>query len=285
MNIAAVVTIYYPDEHVLHNMRSYTSKFSKTYLFDNTENVSFVKDNLSNDPSIAYFHDGNNNGIAKALNKAALMAIEEGYDWLLMMDQDSKFDAEGIGEYIKCVQEYGHFDEVAMFGVNDDENATNIAAHTEPLITDQLITSGTLLNLSLFRQIGPFDENLFIDAVDHDYAIRVLQKGFKMIQFRHIHLLHTIGKMEERASIKTFFLVKKLKQIHSPIRCYYMYRNALYLQHKYKNSEVAFIRALGKTVKATLWRNLFYGGNVAERIRYILLAGKDFRNNRMGKFG
>ncbi len=282
MKIASVVTLYHPDKSTLENIGSYLPKTGKTYVFDNTEKASFLKRQFDQYPALAYFHSGENEGIAKVLNKAARMAIAEGYDWLLMMDQDSKFEGNRFDEYIKSVEAYGQYDGVAMLGVNDDD-PEKIPAKAEPLITDQLITSGTLLNLSLFTQIGAFDENLFIDSVDHDYSIRVLQHGYKMIKFPHIHLSHSIGKLEKRSSIKTLFLIKKLKRIHPPVRCYYMYRNLLYLQQKYKNSNIAFIKSLVKIVEATLWRNIFYGTDTWQRIQYMLMARQHFRKNRMGK--
>lgn len=281
MKIASVVTLYHPDKSTHGNIGSYSPKTGNTYIFDNTEKSSFIKKQLGHHPAVAYFHSGENEGIAKVLNKAAQMAIAEGYDWLLMMDQDSKFEGNGFDEYIRAVEAYGLYHDVAMFGVNDD--AEKVTDQVKAIAADQLITSGTLLNLSLFTKIGDFDENLFIDSVDHDYSIRVLQHGYKMIKFPHIHLSHSIGKLEKRSSIKTLFLIKKLKRIHTPIRCYYMYRNLLYLQKKYKGSNIAFIRLLVKLMKATLWRNIFYGTNTLKRIQYMLMAREHFRKNRMGK--
>lgn len=281
MKIPSVVTLYHPDKSTQGNIGSYSPKTGKTYIFDNTEKSSFIKKQFEHHPTVAYFHSGENEGIAKVLNKAAQMAIGEGYDWLLMMDQDSKFEGNGFDEYIRAVEAYDKCHDVAMFGVNDD--AEKVTDQAKAIAADQLITSGTLLNLSLFTKIGDFDENLFIDSVDHDYSIRVLQHGYKMIKFPHIHLSHSIGKLEKRSSVKTLFLIKKLKRIHTPVRCYYMYRNLLYLQKKYKGSNTAFIRLLVKLMKATLWRNIFYGTNTLKRIQYILMARQHFRKNRMGK--
>lgn len=285
MKIATVVTLYHPDKNAPGNIGSYSPKTGKTYVFDNTEKASFLKKQFDGHPAVAYFHSGENEGIAKVLNKAAQMAIKDGYDWLLMMDQDSKFEGDRFDQYLNCVKAYGDNNDVAMFGVNDETDPEKIPNKAEPLVTDQLITSGTLLNLALFTEIGAFDENLFIDSVDHDYSIRVLQHGYKMIKFPHIHLSHSIGKLEKRASIKTLFLIKKLKRIHPPVRCYYMYRNLLYLQEKYKNSNITFIKSLVKIVEATLWRNIFYGTDTLKRIQYMLMARQHFRKNRMGKLG
>lgn len=64
--------------------------------------------------------------------------------------------------------------DVAMFGINYDQSKINLTTQCEAVFSEELITSATLLNLSLFKVIGLFDENLFIDAVDYDYTICTL---------------------------------------------------------------------------------------------------------------
>lgn len=98
-----------------------------------------------------------------------------------------------------------------MFGVNFEQDIQAGLLPCTPVFSTALITSGTLLNLSLFQKIGGFDENLFIDAVDHEYTIKSLLTGYKIIQFPCIQLTHQIGTLVKRASIKTLFLIKKIK--------------------------------------------------------------------------
>lgn len=284
MKIAAVVTLYHPGDETMENIATYLGNINKIYLFDNTEQGSSIKEKAAAFPNVFYFHNGKNEGIAKVLNTAALAAIDEGFDWLLMMDQDSKFMGTMLGDYLRSVTQYNDHKQIAMFGVNIAENTKITMTGAESYLTNQLITSGTLLNLGLFKKIGLFDENLFIDSVDHDYAIRVLQAGYKMVEFPGIHLSHKIGKVISRASIKTLYLVKRFKMLHSPLRCYYMYRNNLYLQEKHKNCAVRDMSEIDKATKATMQRNFFYGGNMWSMIYHIFMARRDFRKKRMGKF-
>ena len=283
MKIAAVVTLYHPGEETLANIASYYNYVNKIFVFDNTEEGSSLKDNLCLQSKISFHHDGQNEGIAKRLNAAAIMAINEGYDWLLMMDQDSAFSTLMIENYLECFKNYLPNNDVAMFGINYEQGEITPTSKCEALFSEELITSGTLLNLSLFKAIGLFDENLFIDAVDNEYTIRTLLAGYKIIQFRNIQLKHQIGSLLKRASIKTLFLIKKEKKVHSSLRCYYIYRNNLYIQHKYKNTNVEYLKKLDVMVSSTIMRALYYGRNLRELIYYISKAKKDFKNNRMGK--
>ncbi|MEP7144842.1 MAG: glycosyltransferase [Ferruginibacter sp.] len=283
MNIAAVVILYHPGVETVANIDTYCNQVEKVYVFDNTEQVSIIKEMLLLKPGLLYFHDGKNEGIAARLNTAAQMAVAQGYEWLLMMDQDSSFTPLMIDNYLSCFNQYKNSEPVVMFGVNFEQDFQPAIAGCNPVFTNELITSGTLLNLSKFKKIGLFDENLFIDGVDHEYAIRSLLAGYKMIQFPHIQLSHQLGTLVKRASIKTLFLVKKVKKLHAPLRCYYIYRNNLYLQKKYKNINLVDMQKLNKIAQSTITTNFFYGRNVLKLIHYLLLAKKDFRNNKMGK--
>ena len=171
-----------------------------------------------------------------------------------------------------------------MFGVNFEQDIQAGLLPCTPVFSTALITSGTLLNLSLFQKIGGFDENLFIDAVDHKYTIKSLFAGYKIIQFPCIQLTHQIGTLVKRASIKTLFLIKKTKKLHSPLRCYYVYRNNLYLQQKYKNTNVINMQKLDKISKSIINTTLYYGRNSFKLMQYIFQAKKDFKDNKMGTY-
>jgi rhamnosyltransferase len=149
---------------------------------------------------------------------------------------------------------------------------------------DLLITSGTLLNLKLFNEIGRFDEALFIDLVDFDYCIRAQLAGYRIIQFTDVTLVHKLGTTARRSSIKTLYLVKKQKRLYVPLRCYYMFRNMLYLKTKYRHINLPTLKKIEQGVKIILKNSFYYGRNNTTLARYLLLAYRHFRNNKMGKF-
>jgi rhamnosyltransferase len=170
-----------------------------------------------------------------------------------------------------------------MFGPEYSRENKMSTAHCEGRPIDKMITSGMLLNLLLVEAIGWFDEQLFIDLVDYDYCIRAQQKGYFIIQFSNIHLYHEVGKEVYRSSIKTLFLVKKKKDLHSPLRCYYMYRNMLYLEEKYKSVQIPLVKEIRGIVMGNLKACIYYGRNTWKIIKYMIRARKDFNNMKMGK--
>jgi rhamnosyltransferase len=281
--IAAVVILYNPIEAVLSNLKTYYPYVDKIYVYDNTEGPAQTFD-WAQFPKVEFHHNGQNKGIAEVLNQAVSKAIEEGYDWLLTMDQDSGFTQQSIENYWHSFSSFPHKEKVALFGPVFGEWDAGWQTNGNRQEVELLITSGALLNLALFDEIGRFDEALFIDLVDFDYCIRAQLAGYQIIQFTDVVLSHQLGTMALRSSIKTLFLVKKHKRLYLPLRCYYMYRNMLYLKAKYPNSNLSALKKVERGVKEILKNNFFYGRNNRTLVRYLLLAYKHFKDNKMGKF-
>ncbi|MCW3111183.1 MAG: dTDP-rhamnosyl transferase RfbF, partial [Segetibacter sp.] len=259
MKIAAVVILYHPVKDAISNIITYYDWVDKIFVFDNSETKSVIQDELLKLPKVTLFHDYQNGGIAKRLNTACRMALQEQYDWMLTMDQDTSFAADAISNYFNCFTQYEAKEKVAMFGTAFSRNNNQTINDCLSIKAEKLITSGSLLNLLLFTRIGEFDEQLFIDAVDYDYCFRAQIAGYAIIQFSNIYILHTVGNEVYRSSVKTLFLIKKKKEIHSPLRCYYMYRNMLYLDEKYKNQEKIYAKQIKGYVLSRIKVSLLYG--------------------------
>jgi rhamnosyltransferase len=283
MRIAAVLILYHPDESVISNIRTYYNDIEKIIVFDNTESEPLLKEEFLKLDKVEFQHDHKNEGIAKRLNEAAGKLIQEQYDWLLMMDQDSSFSEDAIKNYLRWIYKYENKDKVAIFGTRYSRMKKAAAEECKPTEIHELITSGSLLNLGGYKTIGAFDEALFIDSVDHDYCIRAKLKGFSLIEFSNIYILHEIGKQVYKSSIKTLFLLRKSKEIHSPLRCYYMYRNLLYLDLKHKPSCAAEMKMIRKVVINQIKACLFYGRDTWKIIKYLIAAYGDFKSSKMGK--
>lgn len=283
MKIAAVVILYHPVSDAILNIKSYYNYIDKIYVFDNTEKQSEIKDDLLKLSKVSFYQDYNNEGIAKRLNEACKIALMEQYDWLLTMDQDSRFSDDTISNYFECFMKYQGKEHVAMFGTNRSRELIISTNHCKPKEIQDLITSGSLMNLSLFKRIGDFDESLFIDLVDNEYCARAKLEGYSIILFSNIYLIHELGKEVVRSSIKSLFTIKKKKEVHSALRCYYMYRNLLYIENKYKNSNSIFTKKLRKDITARIRICLLYGRETGRIIKFLRIAKDDFRNNRMGK--
>src|SRR4051812_19218454 len=118
MKIAACVILYNPEESVIQNIQSYVNHVRKLYLIDNSGSIHVdVHKEFNSVPLINIIHSGINEGIAKRLNQACDLAIKDGFDYLVTMDQDSYFDEPSISEYFNCIETFKQ-QNVSMFGIN-----------------------------------------------------------------------------------------------------------------------------------------------------------------------
>jgi rhamnosyltransferase len=281
LNIAAVVILYHPDHNLPQRINTYLRYISKLYVFDNSESATLnFFDSAIDETKIIYKHDGENKGISIRLNEAASLAIEDKADWLLTMDQDSYFSGNSVPIYFECIKMYSAKDSVAMFGVQYiNEQVKN--DECTPKEVNHLITSGSIINLNLFKNIGPFDEALFIDKVDHEYCLRARLFRYKIIQFHNIYLHHSLGSIVYGRSVKNFKLTPRV--IHSPLRMYYILRNYLYLSSKYKGKFEDSFSELKKELFIRIKNNFFYGKHRIKLLTYLAKGYRDYKAGKMGK--
>lgn len=282
LQVVGFVTLYHPAKKVVEYLMRYSSFLDKVFMFDNTEDAEHSAW-FSKYPWIEYFSDGINEGIAKRLNQAGMLAIQQGYEWLLAMDQDSYFEREVLHWYFQCIERYPNRNDVAVFGTAWGRELLTSSTHCIAEPSTSIIISGSVVNLNIWTKVGGFDENLFIDFVDHEYAKRTELAGFSSIQFNNIYLRHELGQIVNRSSIKTLYLLKKEKIIHQPVRCYYMYRNMLYLQKKFGMADPAFVKKIRNITRSEINKALLYGSRPFEVLKYVRLAKKDFQDKRMGQ--
>ena len=280
MKIAAAVILYNPEKAIVNNIASYSIVADEILVIDNSESTgNGVAAWLAEMPGVTLQQDGKNLGIAVRLNAAADYFSAKGFDWLLTMDQDSRFSTEQVLAYRQCVQSFPTKEQCAMFGVNYETNKSGDICNAKKV--EQLITSGSLLNLSLFNRAGRFDEALFIDEVDLDFCYQAIVAGFDIIQLENIHLEHQLGTTSQHRSLKTGKLSDRT--LHSPFRLYYMVRNFFFVNAKYPGR---FMEDKARRKAALLNRiknNLLYNGRRMRVLKAIFAGYRDYQRKKMGK--
>ena len=280
MNIAGVVILYHPDlELLLANIQTYVSGLKQLYVYDNSDaKTPGIEEALIKiDPSIQYKFFNANEGIAKRLNQAMDQAALNQYDYLLTMDQDSSFKAGDFEKYKSLIQStaYNH---AAQFGVNCQPDYTQSKEQPEEALT--LITSGSILNLSITKNIGSFKEDFFIDFVDAEFSYRVIQNGYINLMFSNIVLNHALGTLVEGRGLGNF--KKSMRIIHAPIRVYYIIRNGLYLYFKVKGLTSPMKKDVIRCIKI-IKNDLIYNPQLFSVYKNVFAGIYAFMANRMGK--
>jgi len=277
--VAAVVVLYNPDGLVCDNVRSYLDQVDVVYAVDNSDAEDSRIQPLKAEKKIRYLPNGRNLGIARALNIGAEKAIHDGYDYLLTMDQDSSATVGMVNALLGCPEP----GETSRIGIVSPFHQTEI--DTTPVsgtLREEVLTawtSGNLLNLNIYRTVGPFRDDFFIDFVDHEYCLRLQTNGYRVIQSNRAILHHRIGTDLKK---NRFLHLTLITSNHSFIRRYYITRNRFWVRREYGRHFPEFFKTDRKRFLAELVNILFFE---EDRFRKYLMICRGYRDYLIGKMG
>jgi len=288
MYICSITVTYNPEESVLiAQLESLKAQVDKLLVIDNgSRNISAIKNILINYPVelVELVELGINKGLAYAqnigINKAKALHAKH----ILLLDQDSILNVRFV-ENIYCVYiESG----VGILGPNFFDPETNNCYegtnYRGPFIkrvpitglTDvaYVIASGSFFSIDVFNDVGPMNEDLFIDYVDVDWSLRAKKMGYRVAMTNMSLMSHTIGD----ARINIF---GRTISIHSPIRRYFLIRNSFYMLrlsyipigYKIRELSLNLVRAL---------ISLYVNENKKET---FLMICKGIKDGLLGSFG
>ena len=270
-NLAATVILYHPDtEQVIRNIQSY-SKFVRYLIvivnsrLDDTEK----KQVELHFPGCRIIQNDKNKGIAKALNQAADEALSNGYEWLLTMDQDSSFTD---GRFFQRFNDAGKY-EIAIFAPETSDATPDNKQNIEDETPLTVITSGSIINLKNWKEIGGFNEKLFIDEVDHDFCLRSHLNGQRILKFTNVRMNHHLGNLK----IVGFAGKKNMVYWHKPARTYFIVRNNLYMFSAYAERFPDYIQKRKKILIADMIKTLLFGTEKVRQLKAIIRAYTHYR--------
>jgi rhamnosyltransferase len=228
-DVCAIVVTYHPDPAFRERIGRVMAQVGTVIIVDNGSNEAELAMllELTHDPCIVTVLNGENLGIARALNIGIAAARERRFNWVLLLDQDTCVD-EDMRETLFAVR--AEFPDRVHLGVigSGFRQPSSLPAVPEDSAQAQsweevetVITSGSLISLATHALIGPFREELFIDYVDTDYCFRARALGFRVIKTRRSVMAHAIGA----ASAHSLLWLTKSTSNHSADRRYYISRN------------------------------------------------------------
>ncbi|MBK9098366.1 MAG: glycosyltransferase family 2 protein [bacterium] len=280
VRIAAVVILFNPDKNILDNINSYINQVEKVIIVDNSEfsNEGFLTN--ASFKNFEYIFNNSNIGVAGALNIGAQKAIDQGFDFLLTMDQDSKADDGMVNELLNLIQSS---DRIGIVSAEHFDKDIQYQPKPENLYNKNVlstITSGNLLCLNAYKNVGGFLNQLFIDHVDHEYCLRLNKNNYKVIKTNKVLVFHKLGN----SSRKKFFRWIFYPSNHSPLRLYYRTRNRLFVDNLYRKSFPEYIKRDRRNFIRELFEIIAFERNVWVKIRMILLGYIDYKKNHFGKY-
>lgn len=214
MKLLAVILTHYPEKVLLiRDYLSFSDNVDKVIIWENTPSKDTSKYRFLSENEVEYMSNGCNS-ISKALNTIWHYAKANGFDAILTMDQDSRFDDfKGFKDWAcKMIEEEPCICSPWYFG-----------KMSEPMVFNQnhVITSGMIIPLSILNDINGYYEEFDIDAIDIDLCLRAKSKGYKILQNNQFRLNQRFGQGYEKKIFGKVFSGSE----YSAKRLYGIFRN------------------------------------------------------------
>jgi rhamnosyltransferase len=207
------------------------------------------------------------------------MAMDNGCNWLLTVDQDSYFEKEQFDAYINRFEhDIKNNISAGVVGVSYAHDPEGASLGAGLIKTTKVITSGSIINLNVWNKIGGFDEKLFIDEVDHEYCYRTLDYGADVFFMPDISLCHSLGTQANKGYLNV--VAKSRRIIYGKKRIYFIVRNYLYVRKKYKQQLPDEFKIRDKEIPVLIKNSLFFSGSFFGVIKAVLKGYSDYRKNK-----
>ncbi|QSF44112.1 glycosyltransferase family 2 protein [Paenibacillus tianjinensis] len=234
--VCAIFVLYNPNiPELINNLKVVLPQVDHAVIIDNSEKSENVNYEycFSDFDKVQYFAFNKNRGIGAAQNKGMELAFNEGFEAVLIMDQDSHVPPNLVEELLNGafkLKSAGY--KIACIGpivYNRDTGETyKPLFHSKMDISDfikkdAIISSGSLILREAYEVIGGMEVGLFIDNVDFEWCWRAKREGYSVFVSKRIEMAHRVG--ERDLSIFNLFSL----QVSTPIRLYYQFRNTIIL--------------------------------------------------------
>lgn len=296
MRVLAVAVAYNPDTDLLSQvLQSVAAQVQGIVVVDNgSANAGKVRD-IASAAGGQVVQNEKNFGIATAQNQGVAVARAEGYSHILLLDQDTVLApgvvADLLNNLMALEKEHGGVAAIgpAYYELNSQRRTRAYQANgfrlsrisleerDDPIESDFIIASGSLIPLSVLETVGGFKDDLFIDLVDVEWCFRARIAGYRSF-------LSPSATVDHRLGTGTTGLGSRRIAVHAPIRNYYWVRNALWLARQPSTPPA--------------WRLYFLSRSLGFLVAYTTLVDKrilrlqlicrgmwDSLNNRLGHLG
>lgn len=235
-HIVAIVVTYQPDLDTLDELlNSIINQVHTVLIVDNGSGLDdFSSRHL--DPRVRFLSTGFNKGIAAAQNLGITLARQLNANLVLFFDQDSVAAPDMVSKLLEAFKSLSavgsigprYFDTrqenpppfIRIEGLRLHRCKCNTADTVIPV--DYLISSGCLIPMSVLDRVGGMREDLFIDYVDIEWGLRARHQGLQSYGVCSAYMRHSLGD-------RPIELFGKNIPLHSPLRHYYHFRNAVLL--------------------------------------------------------
>ena len=285
----SIIVLYEPDLIAFKQiLKHQINNFSNIILVNNSPEISL---DIFKSKQVCIINNQRNIGLASALNIGILKAKKQGAKMVALFDQDTELPANFTQQMLHYINQYPEDKPVAVYSPifhNHVINETGRHINFKPfrlirgLVIDNedyarphyVITSGSIITIKVLDNVGLMREELFIDFVDIEWCLRARQQGYEIVAINKVMIDHHLGDY-------AVHFMGHHYPIHSPIRMYYYFRNAMYL---YRLREIDWNWRLVDATR-NLFRFLFYMLFVKNRLTYFKYIIKGYYHGLIKKMG
>ncbi len=278
--LCALITLYNPNEEKLKlNISQIKDYVGKIYLLCNSH-VDF----LIEDEKICLIDNKKNRGLSAAFNIGIEKARGEGFNHAILFDQDSVLTKNNFE--LLCEDFLAESANVACIGPSLNVRGNIIAIPrwsmnvrfkvSENVVSvKNVITSGMLLRIRAFDDVGGFDERFPVDFCDFSFCWKCIRKGYAVLQSKRAFIHHEVGN----AAMK---IGKSTVHFHAPYRNYFLVRDTLRIVFCFKETpfSIRLRYFLFLIPRMTLF--LIKCDKKQERLKMYWLGFKDFFQKKYG---
>ena len=240
MSIFIVTINYNSSENTIKLLESLKNQIDKDFGIIVVDNNSNDVDKLMNyettETNIIYIKNDRNLGFSGGNNMGIRRALENGSDWVLLLNNDTMPESRLI-EHIKAKIDpstgSGRGGKEGIIGLALDEGEKTafggLIQWLKPTLkhvynpanldkNSYTIGGAMLIHKSVFEKIGFLDENYFLYFEDADFTLRAKRAGVSISFLSKIKISHSVSA--------------STKKLCSPTILKYHYRNALYFNLK-----------------------------------------------------
>lgn len=285
--VFAVVPVFHPPSSFADRLPHLLGQVDGIVVVDDGSH-SVGRLDLVGIPGVVVIESPVNSGIAHALNVACGEAIRRGARFLLTLDQDSDLPGGFVERALSALSQPAAPGVRAGAAVPASVGGAPILRtrrHGRETAFDP-IQSGTVIPSDVFREVGAFREELFIDAVDSDYTLRLRGHGLEVVTIADIDLGHALGEaVPIVVAGRPLKLGGRQRHVlhHSPFRTYYMIRNSIDLTRRYRRGNAAWHVRRWQKLSTMVLGSAVLGPDSTEQFRAIRLGVRDGLRGRLGK--
>ncbi|MFI9503028.1 hypothetical protein [Nocardia sp. NPDC052566] len=254
----AVIVTWYPSESDVAHAISLTERCPHVCIVDNTPESAAWHARVAA-AGIHLIGNANSGGLGGGFNRGIDLLAGRGAEVFFILDQDSVLDPGYFTDMLATrppdarpflagpvIHEMSSG--VFVLG-NNIVTVEEIAARSndDVVVSDFLVSSGTMITKAAWAAVGRFHEGYFIDYLDWDFCHRAARNDVGIVVNTAVLMRHRIGDLEFRTVLG--------KQVgvfdYPPARRYYQTRNCVYFTTRHARERGDL---LGLNMQ--VWRNL-----------------------------